>query len=242
MDMSKIAGLFAGNQDTLILSCLQGHMGYAIADDDENPTAAQVVVGDFCSFAGKPNEKLAARAAAQIIAPLGADWEPVIEKALAGRVEEALRYSIKKEPHVFNLEKLREYAAAPDESFTIKLIDEEIYNQAMGEPWSEDLCSLFDDWDDYNLRGLGVAAVHEGRLVAGASSYCVYGHGIEIEIDTKLQYRRRGLATACGARLILECLERGLYPSWDAHDLRSVALAEKLGYHLDKPYKVYYLK
>ena len=29
--------------------------------------------------------------------------------------------------------------------------------------------------------------------------------------------RNRGLASACGAALILECLERGLYPSWDAH-------------------------
>jgi len=34
-------------------------------------------------------------------------------------------------------------------------------------------------------------------------------------------------------------LNRNLYPSWDAHDLCSVGLAEKLGYHLDKPYTVY---
>ena len=39
----------------------------------------------------------------------------------------------------------------------------------------------------------------------------------------------RGLATACGAQLILTALDRGLYPSWDAYDRRSVALAEKLG-------------
>lgn len=70
-------------------------------------------------------------------------------------------------------------------------------------------------------------------------SYTVYNGGIEIEIDTKLQFRQKGLATACGAKLILECLGRNLYPSWDAHDLRSVALAEKLGYHMDKPYTVY---
>ncbi len=41
------------------------------------------------------------------------------------------------------------------------------------------------------------------------------------------------------AKLILECMDRGLYPSWDAHDMRSVALAEKLGYHLDKEYVTY---
>jgi hypothetical protein len=47
-----------------------------------------------------------------------------------------------------------------------------------------------------------------------------------------------GLATAYGARLILKCLECGLYPSWHAYDLRSVALAEKFGYHMDE-YTVY---
>ena len=51
--------------------------------------------------------------------------------------------------------------------------------------------------------------------------------------------RQAGLAQACGAKLILECLDRGLYPSWDAHDRRSLSLAEKLGYHLDHEYPAY---
>ena len=75
--------------------------------------------------------------------------------------------------------------------------------------------------------------------MAGAASYAVSEDAIEIEIDTHPDYRRRGLATAAGAALILTCLDRGLYPGWDAHDLRSVALAEKLGYRLDHPYPVW---
>ncbi len=68
-----------------------------------------------------------------------------------------------------------------------------------------------------------------GELVAGASSYAFYKGGIEVEIDTKEEERRKGLALVCAAKLILECLERGLYPSWDAHNKESLALAEKLG-------------
>ena len=49
------------------------------------------------------------------------------------------------------------------------------------------------------------------------------------ETDTREDHRRKGLAYACGAKLILECLERELYPSWDAQNMWSVALAEKLG-------------
>ena len=101
---------------------------------------------------------------------------------------------------------------------------------------------MFPNYAAFKSRGRGAAVLVQGQLVAGASSYSVYHGGIEIEIDTKPEFRRKGLATACGARLILECLARGLYPSWDAHDLRSVMLAEKLGYHRDKPYPVYFLK
>jgi RimJ/RimL family protein N-acetyltransferase len=39
--------------------------------------------------------------------------------------------------------------------------------------------------------------------------------------------------------LIMECLDRGLYPSWDAANKGSVALAEKLGYHFEKEYVTY---
>ena len=58
-------------------------------------------------------------------------------------------------------------------------------------------------------------------------------------MDTKPEHRKKGLALACCAKLILECRQRGLYPGWDAHDLRSVSLAERLGYHLDYSYTAY---
>lgn len=44
---------------------------------------------------------------------------------------------------------------------------------------------------------------------------------------------------ACGAKLILECINRNIYPSWDAQNKGSVELAEKLGYHFDKEYIAY---
>ncbi len=85
----------------------------------------------------------------------------------------------------------------------------------------------------------GVAALRGNELLAGASSYARSRDAIEIEIDTREDMKNRGLASACGAALILEFLERGLYPSWDAHTEISAALAEKLGYHVSHPYVVY---
>ena len=99
--------------------------------------------------------------------------------------------------------------------------------------------SQYTDFAQYDKYGLGAVVLKDGEIVSGASSYSGYIGGIESEIDTREDHRRRGLAAACGARLISECLRRGLYPSWDAQNLWSVALAKKLGYHFDYAYAAY---
>ena len=240
--LQKIAPLYAGWNETLIWSVLQGHMGYALADDDETPTAALLIVGDFCFFAGQPSVPFAAKAAAREIALRDESWSDAIERAWGTHARRRLRYAIKKEPNVFSREMLQSFVDALPEDYELRLFDEAICAQALREDWSRDFCSCFRDAADFLTRGFGVAALHAGQLVSGASSYCIYDGGIEIEIDTAPAYRRRGLALACGARLILEALDRGLYPSWDAYDLRSVMLAEKLGYHADHPYVIYTLR
>lgn len=242
VDKRRIAPFFDGWNETMIYSCLQGHMGHIIADNEDNPSAAQIVVGDFCFFAGTPNQALIAKANAPIIVPRNESWEKLIEYVWGSKVERTQRFAIKKEANVFDTGKLIKYAQSLPEMYMLKMIDEEIYRLSASEDWSRDLCSQFSDYSDYKARGIGVAVIHQGKLVSGASSYVVYDGGIEIEIDTKPEFRQKGLATACGASLILECINHQLYPSWDAHDLRSVALAEKLGYHMDYPYTVYIKK
>ena len=87
--------------------------------------------------------------------------------------------------------------------------------------------------------GRGMVIMKTGRIVAGASSYTRYNEGIEIEVDTIEEERRKGLATIVCAALILHCLDEGLYPSWDAQNMNSVRLAEKLGYEFDHEYIAY---
>ncbi|WP_085832921.1 GNAT family N-acetyltransferase [Clostridium merdae] len=237
--LNQIASIFSGWEKAMIRSCLDGCMGYFLTDDEQNPSAAQIVVGDFCFFAGVPKAALAAKAASPIIALQNAEWEQILQSVWGNRVTKATRYAIRKEPDVFSPERLNGYIDVLDEGYQLEFIEEEQYHSLLEEDWSRDLCSQFPSYEEYRQKGLGVVVTYKGKAVSGASSYCVYSGGLEIEIDTNPEYRRKGLATACGAGLILECLKRGLYPSWDAHDLRSVALAEKLGYHMDYPYTVY---
>lgn len=244
-ETKRIEKLFENWEETMICSCLQGCMGGAWADNDLQPESAQIVIADFCFFAGKPNLELVLhkpevyKSDFTIMVPQTNEWGALIEKAYQERSKKVTRYAIKKEPDAFEIEKLREIVNGVSEPFQIQLMNKNSYDQVIHNHWSRDLCLHFINYDNYKKYGLGAAITDNGIVVSGASSYTAYKEGIEIEIDTREDYRRKGLALACGAALILECLERGLYPSWDAQNKGSVALAEKLGYHFDKEYDAY---
>ena len=119
--------------------------------------------------------------------------------------------------------------------------DGALYKLAMRLPWARDFCSQFRNERDFLTRGLGVAALKDGELVGGASSYTVYSGGVEIQVQTRRDMCRQGVATACCAKLILQCLARGWHPSWDAANAASVGLAKKLGYRESGPYTAWEL-
>ncbi len=242
---SEVKELFSDWQETMVWSCLQGIMGKLYADSSDNPKSVMAIIGDFCFFAGIPNRELVSfrpqwcKQDFIIMTAYTSDWYPLIEAVYGKNAKRVTRYAIKKEADVFDGKKLESYADRIPEGFGLHMIDREIFDGCLQQSWSRDFVALYTDYDDYREKGLGVVAVKNEEIVSGASSYSRYKEGIEIEIDTKEQYRRMGLATACGARLILECLNRGLYPSWDAQNKRSVSLAEKLGYHFDYEYIAY---
>lgn len=142
-DREKIAPLFSGWDETLICSCLQGHMGYALANDAEAPSAAQIVMGDFCFFAGAPDDALAERAAAAEIVPQNAAWCACIERVWGERVNKRLRYAIKKEPGAFDPKRLEAFTRSLPIGFSLRPFDEKLCAQSHKERWSQDFCALF---------------------------------------------------------------------------------------------------
>lgn len=244
-DIKEVEHLFQGWEETLIWSCLQGVMGEIYAEKREEPEAAMAILGDFAFFVGKPDRELVLykpEGCAQdfmIMVPRNEAWGEVIEQCYGKKAKKVFRYAIKKEADVFDREKLERICAGLPADYSMKFIDEAIYQKCKETDWCRDLVSQYKDYETYRKLGLGIVILKDGEIVSGASSYSSYKDGIEIEIDTWEPYRRRGLASACGAKLILECLERNLYPSWDAQNKWSVALAEKLGYHCSHAYTAY---
>ena len=238
MDRNTAAPLFRGWDKPMILAALQGCMGRVRTAEDGR--SAAVEIGDFAFFAGEPDRALARESAASILVPWDRDWEELLEQVWGEKIVPWTRYAMEPPP-VFDRDRLARYAAALPAGFRLAPMDGELYRQAMAWDWSRDLCGNFTGELDFVRDGLGFLALYQGVPAAGAASYAVCSTGIEIEVDTRPGMRRRGLASACAARLILECLGRGLYPGWGAHNLRSAPLAQKLGYQPEGTYTPYWL-
>ena len=242
-DPSAAAPLFDGWPETLIWSCLQGVMGEIYADSPEHPTSAAAIIADFTFFAGVPNDELIRFRPANcttdymLMVPQTEAWSERIEACRGGK--RIVRYAIKKEPDVFDREHLRRIAENLPEGCRLRPIDAEIFRYARETGWCRDWVRSYPDYETYRRLGFGFVLEKDGEIAAGVSAYTVYREGVEIEIDTHVDHRRKGYASACAARMILEALDRGLYPSWDAANLWSVGLAEKLGYHFDHEYTTY---
>ena len=240
-----IESLFVKWDEGCIWSCLQDCQGMAYTNNKDNPQSAQIVFGNFCYFAGVVSEELVRHIPVEyseklmIMTPQNEEWAKLIETVWQEKASGRMRYATKKKMDKFDESKLQRIVANLGDEFEIKMIKEELYKQTRELSWANDWCGNYASYEEYEENGLGVVILKNGKIVAGASSYAYYHGGIEIEIDTHERYRQKGLASVCGAKLILECQKRKLYPNWDAQNKISLKTAEKLGYEFDKEYMAY---
>jgi hypothetical protein len=238
--------------DVTLLSCIEGNMGKAWVDNKTEPTMAVVLVADFCYLFGAVGDidneddisvkTLFEKAQRKIIVIFDNSWVTFIEKFYTNRYKKFKRFSIKREPYVFQRDILNSYIKAVEANFEIKRIDEDIYYKVLNDSFMADCCSNFTSIESFLNNGIGYVIMQGNEIISGASSYSYCKGAIDITIGTKEEFRKKGLALACASKLILECLDNNIYPRWDASNIESVALAEKLGYHFDKEYEVYSIR
>ncbi len=238
-DTSKVKELFSDWQETLIYSCVQKVMGRIYVTNPDEPVSAFAYVGCFGFVAGEPNRELleSKPEGFVIITPQNEAWAALIEEVYTN-VRKVTRYAIKKDT-IFDTVALQKNIGKLPNGYVIKEIDSDLYDKCMEDPVTRDFVSSFADKKQYLELGKGIVILKEGRIVSGASSYTRYNEGIEIEVDTIESERRKHLAIVACSALIIRCLKENLYPSWDAQNMNSVRLAEKLGYEFDHEYVAY---
>ena len=241
-DTKKAAPLFEGLHDSLIQTCLDGMLGGKIyVTDTEAPRSAMAFVAEFAYFAGEPDRELAAFKPKGYVGMVPPDerWAQLIEEIWPD-ADKTTRYALKKDAR-FDRKKLESFCAALPEGYTVKRIDGGIYDMLIEDERFDDNVSHFESKEQYLELGRGFAVMKDEKPVSVASSYTVYSKGLDIQIDTAKEERRRGLASAAGAALILSCMDDGVAPRWDAANTDSLHLAEKLGYEFSHEYLCYWL-
>lgn len=239
--------------DSTIFACFDGYMGLAFVDDKSQISHTVILQGDFVfpSNVGEFHEDTAANMINELLSykdkdsilfiPQTKDWEEFLKESEL--FSSFPRYHLKSPSlEQFDKVKLEEYCSRLSNEFSFHRIDETLYEKVLSEDWSRDFCSNFASVDDFLEHGIGILVMKGEEICCGASSYTAYRKGIEIEIVTKREYRNLGLATSCGAKLILSCLEEGKLPHWDAANETSVRLAMRLGYEYVGPYDTYCFK
>lgn len=239
-ERSALARFFENSTDTLVESCLQGYCGRAFSSG----RSAAVTGGDFIYLGGEADGELLKEVllkcpAPKYLVPMNAEWEECIAHICGATAKKGVRFATEQNAD-FDLKKLGELAAPP-EGFEIKRVDGEVYAQFESEGWSRDFTANFANYGEFERLGLGYAAIYDGRAVAGACSYSVCDGAIEVQIVTMPSFRRRGLARACAAALITECITKGIYPNWDAEHRASLHIAQSLGYKFLREYTAFTL-
>ena len=238
-DTSIVTKLFEGWQETMVYSCLQKVMGKVFVTNTDHPKSVCAYAGCFAFYAGEPDKEIVKNKPEGfvIMVPKNEEWAELIEECYSG-AKKVIRYAIKKDT-IFDREKLQGFVNELPAGYEIHEIDADIFDKCLDNPVTEDFVSSFESKESFLKIGRGMVIIKDGRIVSGASSYSRYNEGIEIEVDTDPDERRKNLATIVCAALILRCLDENLYPSWDAQNINSVHLAEKLGYEFDHEYVAY---
>ncbi len=99
----------------------------------------------------------------------------------------------------------------------------------------------YSGWAAFQAEGSGATAYYGEKIVAAASYFLSMKNEIELDVSTQEDHRGKKLATACIARMLQDCMKRGITAHWDAQNEVSRHLAEKFGFEAEQEYSVYWL-
>lgn len=234
---------------TMFQNWSKNMLRYGLASDlgrivvSENSETAFYELGNFLFLAGRLDadfwkeykEKIGL--AEKILISEDKNWQDYLEKEQ--ELISFTRYAFSNQAS-FSRKHLEEKLRKLPSEDQIAPMNQDIYDQLGQKDWSRDLQGDFSCFDDFDQSGgFGFVIIRKEEVIAAVSTGLVYKKAIEVEIATSPVYQRQGLALILGAKMVLESLNRGIFPLWDAHNEASKKIAEKLGYHSLASYPAY---
>lgn len=156
-------------------------------------------------------------------------WEEFIRERFP-HAEQYTRYMMKPTNRFLIPEEL----TAP-EGYEIRAMDRTAFDR---HPFSHG--ANYASYDAFRAEGAGAVAYRDGEVTASASSFLSLDGEAELDVSTREEHRGKGLARACTARMLQDCMERGITVHWDAQNEISRHMAERFGFEQETVYTVYW--
>jgi RimJ/RimL family protein N-acetyltransferase len=225
----------------LIDSVLEGNFGSAYVDSVSQPMVARLDSGAFTVLGGNPvvaeTKDLLRHAPIYYVTPQDNEWRNLLQREFGTRIS-ALPFT-DFSPISLDLAHLAELIRVVPPTFELKRIDKPLAEQLPSDVRNEYFFENFQSVDDFLEQGIGFCILHQDRIVSAATSMAQSSKAIDIEIETVPGFRKQGLGTAVGAKLVSYCLEQRIEPRWLAANAVSERLALKLGYVRGETYETY---
>ena len=234
VDRSILRSLFESCQydRVLIDSVLEGCFGSAYADSASEPTVARLDSGAFTMFGGNSVavdvKELLQLAPICYVTPQNDEWRRLLQDEFSARIT-VLPFTGFSSGSL-DLAHLAKLIGVLPSAFELKQIDKPLAEQLPSDIGNENFFENFWSVHDFLGRGIGYCIVYQNRIVSAATSMAQSSKAIDIEIETVPDFRKQGLGTVVGAKLVSHCLEQRIEPQWLAANAVSEKLALKLGY------------
>lgn len=230
--------------DISIECVLEDQMGAAYVDDMQNPSAYMIRIGPFHYFAGEARssgglEMVKDFQPYTLFMSASKGWADAFKQQYGECFVQIERYSFSSKK--ISIEHVKELCQSSAFAKDVKRMDASLVERVSGQEHFIDV-SDFESPADFEERGIGFYVEKDGKIIGAAYSSLVCSSSIEVSLFVEEEYRRQGIATVLSANLVHWCLEHSMDAHWDAANLESCKLAEKLGYAQTGIYSAYYLK
>jgi len=224
----------------MLYAILDGQFkGQVWVDNPESPTACLALSSTpYCFIGGNPSHKvlemmfkiLKAKRHYSIIAPTKS-FLNINFKANDLICEDRLQFRLLN----FQEELLTSWIAKLPSDFTLRAIDEEIFEKCM---WKNSITDYYENKEILFENGYGACIVHKERVVSEAYAGFVRENGAEMFSITRESYRGQNLSTIVSSFVIKNIHAKSLQPilSCDTENIAAIKVATKMGFVEDCTY------
>lgn len=246
-DRSKVRPLFEAHKRAraVIFPALDQGRGHVWTNSSDTPTVARLQLEIINALAGDSSNPDAVELV-RMIEPMqlvfGPDeeWTRIVKELWGERLGSQPRALLS--PKSLSLDHLRQLRDQIPSGYTLERMGLETIKK-VDKRRAMHIPTFFGSSEEFYRRGIAYCIKHSGKVVSMASTFTPFTDEFEIQVDTSdPEHRRKGLATAVSAALIIHALEKDIVPQWDAANEASIDLALKLGYTDPDRWEGYFLK